>query len=402
MPAFPRLILAAILVSRASCALTRHLFNASFVAASGARCLDGSPAGYYMEKGDPSAFVVFLQGGGACFTPADCAARAKTALGSSTYWGSTYTDAANVLSADPRVSPFSNFTRVFVPYCSGDVHLGTRTSTVSSEYPFFFSGHLIVAAVVAELAASPSVALGEARAVLLAGASAGGIGAFVNADFVAAQLPRVADFRAAPQGGWFFPPVVNFSAWVANPNAGPPFAGQDSPAMDLWAAYLPPACVAAKGRAYCASIDFSFPFIKTPLHVVENLADSNQLFVQLGVPHNFSDPAALAYIAAFQDRMRTGLRQVAAAAPRSALFAAACVAHTENLNFAAPATTIQGHTYKDSISNWYFHSPAGTPPVLMDSCDGIACNPTCPPITAPRNALAAAAAAAAAVSRGAL
>lgn len=372
----------AALAACASASLARRIFNASFAASSGARCLDGSPAGYYIERGgDEAGVVIFLQGGGACYTPADCAARARTALGSSTFWSRDYTDSENVLSADPAVNPFANFTRVFVPYCTGDVHAGTRAAAVDADFPFFFSGHLIVAAVVADLVAS--AALGDARAVLLAGSSAGGIGTIINADFVAARLPRVADFRAAPQGGWFFPPVHNFSAWTKGPNAGPPFAGQDSPAMDLWAAYLPPACVAAKGRAYCASIDFSFPFVAARMHVSENLADSNQLFAQLGVPHNLTDPTVLAYVAAFQERMRTGLQQVAAS-PRNALFGPACVAHTENINLVA-RTEIRdgrGFTFKDSLSAWYFGAPASVPAILVDSCDGVACNPTCPPIGA--------------------
>jgi hypothetical protein len=232
-----RLLLASLLAARASAALTRNVFNASFAEARGARCLDGTPAGYYVERGsDPSRVVIFLQGGGACYTPDDCAARAKTALGSSAHWSATYTDNANVLSADAAVNPFYNFTRVFVPYCSGDVHAGTRTAVAGADFPFFFAGHLIVAAVVADLAASAAVALGDARAVLLAGSSAGGIGTVINADFVAAQLPRVADFRAAPQGGWFFPAVVNYNTWVDNDGMGPPpYAGQGSAAMDLCA-----------------------------------------------------------------------------------------------------------------------------------------------------------------------
>ena len=374
-----RLLLLAALVPSALAALTLRLFNKSFVEQAGARCLDGSPSGYYIERGDPSRFVVFLQGGGACYTPADCGARAKTALGTSTVWAPSLTDADNVLSADPAVNPFASFTRVFVPYCSGDVHLGTRTSVVGAGFPLFFAGHLTVAAVVAELRAAE--ALGAAAQLLLSGSSAGGIGTIVNADFVAAQLPRV-EVRAAPQGGWFFPAVVNFSAWRGDPNGGPPFAGQGSPAMALWEAYLQPACVAARGRAYCASVNFAFPYVATPMHVCENQMDSNQLFAQLGVPHNYSDPLALRYVAYFQDRMRSGLAQVAAS-PRAALFAPACVAHTENTNFAARTrvhSAGRDFSYKDSIAAWWFGAPKGVPRALVDACDGVACNPTCPPL----------------------
>ena len=47
------------------------------VEAHGARCLDGSPAGFYIERGsDPKRFVVHLQGGGWCVGPEGCALRA--------------------------------------------------------------------------------------------------------------------------------------------------------------------------------------------------------------------------------------------------------------------------------------------------------------------------------------
>ena len=50
------------------------------------KCLDGSPAGYYVDGTASSKWVFWLEGGGACFTEADCEQRARTALGSSTKW----------------------------------------------------------------------------------------------------------------------------------------------------------------------------------------------------------------------------------------------------------------------------------------------------------------------------
>ena len=370
------------IASSSHASLTRRIFNTSFSSSTGARCLDGSPAGYFFEKGDPSSFVIFLQGGGACYSvtgdpSTNCASRAKTALGSSAYWPATYTDTSNVVSSLP-VNPFANFTRIFVPYCSGDVHLGTRLEVVSpSAFPFYFSGHLIVAAVVQHL--KESEGLGAAASVLLAGSSAGGIGAFVNADFVAAQLPAASTVRAAPQGGWFFPAIVNFTAWRKDKNSGPPYAGQDSPVTELWQSYLNPSCVAANSRSYCSSIEFSYKYIATPLHVSEDLEDSNQLFAQLGAPQNLTDPEVVSFITDFQSRMRAGLSQVIAS-PSNGLWAPACLAHTENLNFEAHTKINSGRDYtlRDSLSAWFFGAPKSIPRILVDACNGVSCNPTCP------------------------
>lgn len=55
-----------------------------------ALCLDGSRFMYFIRPGDPQKWLVFFQGGGWCWNVTDCAARAKTSLGSSSSWPSTY------------------------------------------------------------------------------------------------------------------------------------------------------------------------------------------------------------------------------------------------------------------------------------------------------------------------
>ena len=42
------------------------------------KCIDGSPAGYYVDSTSSSKWVFWLEGGGACFTEADCQKRAKS------------------------------------------------------------------------------------------------------------------------------------------------------------------------------------------------------------------------------------------------------------------------------------------------------------------------------------
>ena len=128
----------------------------------------------------------------------NCAYRATTALGSSRYWAATMPGGDNVYSGNSSINPFASFTRVFLPYCSGDLFLGQRNGTVSPAFPYRFSGHLIVAAAIQEVSRYfPGLA--NATDVLLSGSSAGGIGTFQNADFVASLLPKVTRFLAAPQ-----------------------------------------------------------------------------------------------------------------------------------------------------------------------------------------------------------
>ena len=90
----------------------------------GARCLDGSPAGFYYSEppsGSSDLWVIYLKGGGACHDEASCLQRANTSLGSSHYWSKTYNPSNTVNSDNPTQNPyFYQGHQVFAPYCSGD------------------------------------------------------------------------------------------------------------------------------------------------------------------------------------------------------------------------------------------------------------------------------------------
>eukprot|EP00730_Choanoeca_flexa_P006650 TRINITY_DN12195_c0_g1_i1.p4 TRINITY_DN12195_c0_g1~~TRINITY_DN12195_c0_g1_i1.p4 ORF type:complete len:138 (+),score=34.48 TRINITY_DN12195_c0_g1_i1:285-698(+) len=95
---------------------------------NGGYCMDGTPAGYYYR---PNAndkhnndWVIELEGGGACFSKATCDPRAKSRLGSSSYW-TNETVGTSITSPNPFVNPdFAEWNHVFVPYCTSDVHAG--------------------------------------------------------------------------------------------------------------------------------------------------------------------------------------------------------------------------------------------------------------------------------------
>lgn len=60
-------------------AMTRVTVPLIVADAHGAKCLDGTPPVFLWRQGvgiDASKFIVFLEGGGWCFSPDDCAGRA--------------------------------------------------------------------------------------------------------------------------------------------------------------------------------------------------------------------------------------------------------------------------------------------------------------------------------------
>ena len=79
-----------------------------------------------------------------------------------------------------------------VPYCSGDLHLGTQSETNADGVRF--AGHHIVGGILGTAAAS--LGLADATDVLFTGESAGGIGCVAHTDYVAAFVANVTRGRA--------------------------------------------------------------------------------------------------------------------------------------------------------------------------------------------------------------
>ena len=116
---------------------------------SPAKCLDGSPAAlYYLEGVQSDKFVVYFEGGGLCRGdgPAEtieyCYKRSFTGLGSSVnYPDSRSFEKWAFLSSEMQSNPFHDWNKVFVPYCDGSTHQGSRLLPVSyKERDLYFRG----------------------------------------------------------------------------------------------------------------------------------------------------------------------------------------------------------------------------------------------------------------------
>jgi len=378
------------------------LFDAATVAHFGAYALDGSPAGYYYRegRGEKDSFVFYLQGGGLCVLPTDCAKRAKGPLGSSTHRPLTMSDGSNVFSSAP-FNPFSNWSHVYVPYLTGDVHIGTdRAPNLQG---FYFSGHNILEAIVSKLLNETS--LRNASRVLLAGGSAGGIGTFANADWLGSTLrahhsaPERLVYRAHPQAGAYF---VNRELAIF-PEMAPPI-GIDGNLAPLASAYLylwfkqrgpPPfldqSCMAAHSQAphQCWSAAVHYAYVETPLYVAQNMYDSNQAGSVCGLdwwplPKGQDEHAAAveAYKVYFGNQTVHGigsevLTHGAKKTPQDGLFIPSCWMHTGNLCMQSTATKVRGWTLAASLADW-FAGGSAVPHTLVDDCVGDGpCNSNC-------------------------
>ena len=336
-----------------------------------ARCMDGSPGGYYHAANASSTkWVIDLQGGGECASKKNCDGRVGSALFSSKYF-SARTTLGKLAQAGTANARLATWNRVFVPYCSQDLWTGQRAAASDETYGYFFAGHHILAAVFDALEAAGGLA--SATDIVLTGESAGGIGVWPNVDYLAGRYPA-ARVVAAPIAGFYF---------FADPYRGPghtasglaDFREAAWPAhFDLWQSFVDEDCAAAIEPWRCVLANNSFPYVSSHAFVIEAQTDQVVLNAHDWVPQddpNWTAPV-LDYMAQWHDNMTVALAPSMDPASPNGVFNPACFIHT---SFSASSPLLSGLNYLDAFANWYFGG-AGAKTKLQDDC-GILCNPTC-------------------------
>ena len=132
------------------------------------QCADGSEFAFWVREADPERVVFFLQGGGACFNEATCA------FDSDTYQSTIEPDddptvEPGIFDLDDPRNPFADWSMVYVPYCTGDLHLGTVTTPYSPTLTVQHKGFVNGTAALDCLATT----FPDATEVVVAGESAG-------------------------------------------------------------------------------------------------------------------------------------------------------------------------------------------------------------------------------------
>lgn len=106
--------------------LSLHTVPQALADAHGAKCLDGTPPAMYVLPQDPLRWIIFVEGGGWCFSVSSCVGRAASSGGSSRGLSPTM-DVGGLLSPSPTINPrFFNWTMVFLHYCDGSSHVSWR------------------------------------------------------------------------------------------------------------------------------------------------------------------------------------------------------------------------------------------------------------------------------------
>lgn len=151
-------------------------------------CADGSAVDYLERIADPQRVVLYFEGGGACFSAATCdpdgADKAYTSSSDVTPEG--LAERSGIFDTTHPQNPLAEHSFVYVPYCTGDVHLGNKRTAygpdLTIEHRGFANGLIALDHVVE--------AFPEAEEVVVAGSSAGSVPTPLYAGLVADRYPE--------------------------------------------------------------------------------------------------------------------------------------------------------------------------------------------------------------------
>lgn len=149
--------------------------------------MNGTPTGIGVNPSSTSnKLVIFLMGGNACFNLASCASTAnKNGYGADKWAADTDgVRAAQFFDRSDPDNPLKDYSFVFVPYCTGDVHAGDRSDVDVAGQTWQFHGRKNMLAYLKRLVPT----FRDVDQVLLTGVSAGGFGAAVSYDVVASAF----------------------------------------------------------------------------------------------------------------------------------------------------------------------------------------------------------------------
>ncbi len=161
----------------------------TWVGFPGTSCIEGSETGIAINLSEASPDVlIFFEGGNACFNEVSCKVTANVDDG---YGADKFADqGAEDVGRYPYLdrsnpdNPFKDYSMIYVPYCTGDLHMGDRADVEIDGTMRQFHGYTNVSAFLERIVPT----FPDAGRVLVTGISAGGFGAALNYDHVASAF----------------------------------------------------------------------------------------------------------------------------------------------------------------------------------------------------------------------
>jgi len=355
-----------------------------------AKCLDGSLGGYYYEpSSDPDAsskWVIYLNGGGECDNADSCEWATTGSLGSSKYFANTSDSSGWYFGSDycPYNPDFCTWNHVNQPYCSQDLHSGQRTEANDETYGLYFSGHLILEAMLDDLDLK---GLKDATEIILHGVSAGGIGVWMNLDWLQARYTSARVTGLGIASHYFYATYYN-GVNSTDPGGMADFRENAFPdTYELYNAYVNEDCKSSYisqglSPAPCMISNQSMEYIKSDAFVIQSQTDQVVLTGHDCWPEDYMyDEPEMTFMVEWHNNMTVALEPLMEKRnSKRGVFAAACYTHG---GFSHSGPLINGKSMYDAFGSFYFKDRRGagvTPPSsykLSDDC-GVMCGTNCP------------------------
>jgi len=295
-----------------------------------AQCNDLTTAVYYrhpnVNQQSSKKMLIYLQGGGFCVPgdgPTNCNARCAngnqlcTARTNPTYKFKANGLGATIASKNSTLNPaFHDFSNVYVPYCSSDLHSGTADASAETEGRAFH-GKNIIKAIINDLMTNTWLA--EADEVVLAGSSAGGFGVERNCDWMADQLkagkPDMKIKCIIDSGSLV--PMETFFEYCFENNI------ENNEGRLYWKAELDESCLneSPDPEVECAGLTTSYPYLETSSMVVMSATDT--LYT-----HTCNHRDEEVFLQSWRDELAQLARNMTSTKPGFGFFLENCSFHT--------------------------------------------------------------------------
>jgi hypothetical protein len=245
--------------------------------------------------------------------------------------------------------------------------------------------------------------------VILSGDSAGGIGVWMNLDYLADRFQSSINPKTRVVGA----PIAGFYFYADTPYTGPNHTysslanfSEDgmATAYKLWNSYVDQTCLSDKVKNNppdpyaCTLAAYAYPYIKSRTFIIEAQTDQVVLEAHDWVPSppSLCENPELQYVSSWRDEMIQHLTEnhiLDESSSQSGAFVPACYTHT---GFSSSAPLIpskeEGNkvtNFYEAFSNWYYERTTSKGFKLYDVCEEITdvnninaqkqifCNPSC-------------------------
>jgi len=187
-------------------------------------CQDGTPTGFAVNVQDTSDLFIFFEGGGACWDYLTCVVADTATHGpvGANEWAMRQQTLPEPFDRTRMTNPFRNATMIYVPYCTGDLHVGDNVAMYTgagAPVTYYHKGRPDTISFLSRVASTWK----DPARVVVSGSSAGGFGAILMYDltrktFPGSRMYLIDDAGPLLEGDAL--PAAEKQAWISAWNIG--------------------------------------------------------------------------------------------------------------------------------------------------------------------------------------